>query len=296
MPVTIVGNNTPTAGGVVYGDGTNYASTAAGTSGQVLISGGSGAPSFSTNISGNATNVTGTVAVANGGTGATTLTANNVLLGNGTSALQVVAPGTNGNVLTSNGTTWTSAALPASGAMTLISTQNIASGSATQYITFSGLSTTYNAYMLMILSARGNASAYLDAFLQVFAGGSWITSNYITGASAVATSTLNITDGGGSAGGTSFYLTPTGNGSASIFGNELAGAIYLYNTNRTAGSGGLANVYISSTLSGYNGAGYGGIATGGGYLALSNNITQIRFGCNDWGTIYGTFSLYGITI
>jgi len=38
------------------------------------------------------------------------LTANNVILGNGTSAVQVVAPGTTGNVLTSNGTTWTSAA------------------------------------------------------------------------------------------------------------------------------------------------------------------------------------------
>jgi hypothetical protein len=49
-----------------------------------------------------------TVTVAQGGTGATSLTANNVLLGNGTSALQVVAPGTNGNVLTSNGTTWAS--------------------------------------------------------------------------------------------------------------------------------------------------------------------------------------------
>jgi hypothetical protein len=62
------------------------------------------------NITGNAANVTGTVAVANGGTGATTLTANNVLLGNGTSALQAVAPGTSGNVLTSNGTTWASTA------------------------------------------------------------------------------------------------------------------------------------------------------------------------------------------
>ena len=57
------------------------------------------------------TGVTGTLPVANGGTGAATLTANNVLLGNGTSALQVVAPGTTGNVLTSNGTTWTSTAL-----------------------------------------------------------------------------------------------------------------------------------------------------------------------------------------
>jgi len=48
--------------------------------------------------------------VAFGGTGATTLTSNNVILGNGTSAVQFVAPSTSGNVLTSNGTTWTSAA------------------------------------------------------------------------------------------------------------------------------------------------------------------------------------------
>jgi hypothetical protein len=63
-----------------------------------------------------ATGVTGTLAVANGGTGATSMTANNVILGNGTSAVQVVAPGAAGNVLTSSGgTTWASTALPASG-------------------------------------------------------------------------------------------------------------------------------------------------------------------------------------
>jgi hypothetical protein len=65
-------------------------------------------PTLNQNTTGTASNVTGTVAVSNGGTGATSLTANNVLLGNGTSALQVVAPSTSGNVLTSNGTTWTS--------------------------------------------------------------------------------------------------------------------------------------------------------------------------------------------
>lgn len=53
-----------------------------------------------------------TLPVTKGGTGVATLAANNVLLGNGTSALQEVAPGTSGNVLTSNGTTWTSAAAP----------------------------------------------------------------------------------------------------------------------------------------------------------------------------------------
>ena len=61
-----------------------------------------------------ATGVTGTLPVANGGTGAATLTANNVLLGNGTSALQAIAPSTAGNVLTSNGTTWASSAAPPS--------------------------------------------------------------------------------------------------------------------------------------------------------------------------------------
>jgi hypothetical protein len=57
----------------------------------------------------------GTLAVANGGTGATTITANSVVLGNGTSAVQTVAPSTSGNVLTSNGTTWESTAPAASG-------------------------------------------------------------------------------------------------------------------------------------------------------------------------------------
>lgn len=55
--------------------------------------------------------VTGTLPVGNGGTGSTTLTLNNVLVGNGTGALQSVAPGTSGQVLRSNGTTWSSAAV-----------------------------------------------------------------------------------------------------------------------------------------------------------------------------------------
>ena len=57
-----------------------------------------------------AVTLTTALPVASGGTGAATLTANNVLLGNGTSAPLFVAPGTTGNVLTSNGTTWSSTA------------------------------------------------------------------------------------------------------------------------------------------------------------------------------------------
>jgi hypothetical protein len=66
--------------------------------------------------------------VASGGTGATSLTANNILLGNGTSAVQVVAPGTAGNVLTSNGTTWQSTApAPSSGSVTATASGSISS-------------------------------------------------------------------------------------------------------------------------------------------------------------------------
>lgn len=65
MPVTIDGNNTPTAGGVGYGDGSELAFTAAGTSGQVLKSNGTSAPSWEamatylpvTTYSGSVTNV-----------------------------------------------------------------------------------------------------------------------------------------------------------------------------------------------------------------------------------------------
>lgn len=54
--------------------------------------------------------VTGNWQPANGGTGRTTLTANNLILGNGTSPVNFLAPGTSGNVVTSNGTAWASAA------------------------------------------------------------------------------------------------------------------------------------------------------------------------------------------
>lgn len=102
---------------LVIGGGAGATPTALGslgTTATVLHGNAAGAPTFGAVAL--ASDVSGTLPVANGGTGAATLAANNVLLGNGTSALQVVAPGTSGNVLTSNGTTWASAAATSGGA------------------------------------------------------------------------------------------------------------------------------------------------------------------------------------
>jgi hypothetical protein len=71
----------------------------------------------SSNVSITGGSITGItdITVADGGTGASSFTANSVLLGNGTSSFLTVAPSTSGNVLTSNGTTWTSASIPVNG-------------------------------------------------------------------------------------------------------------------------------------------------------------------------------------
>ena len=91
--------------------------------------------------------MSGTIAVANGGTGVTTLATNNVLLGNGTSTLQTVAPGTSGNVLTSNGSTWQSVPALPSGTITMWPTGTpptgwlLADGSAVSRVTYATLFT-----------------------------------------------------------------------------------------------------------------------------------------------------------
>jgi hypothetical protein len=117
----------------------------------------SGANSDITSLTGLTTPLT----VAQGGTGAATLTANNVLLGNGTSAPQFVAPSTSGNVLTSNGTTWASTAN---------------TGAAKAWVNFSGVaSTTINSSFNVLTVTYVSTGTYTVNFTTAMPNAFFVT-------------------------------------------------------------------------------------------------------------------------
>jgi hypothetical protein len=114
------GNVTFPTNQVLLGNGSNNLTSVStlGSTGQVLTSQGSNAPTWTNAVNSLSTGTTGltlnsstgnltlsgTLTVANGGTGANTFTQFDVLLGNGTSAVTSVGgTGTNNFVLTSNG-------------------------------------------------------------------------------------------------------------------------------------------------------------------------------------------------
>lgn len=185
----------PTAGAVAYGASTSALGyTAVGTSGQVLLSGAGGTPTWSTNIAGSAAGLTSTLVAASGGTGFASYTVGDVLAAGTTSAFSKVSPGATGTLLTSNGT----GTLPSFNALTTVAlttgtistapsgsndivnkayADSIASGinfhAACQYATTTTLpSNTYNngsSGVGATLTATANASLTIDGHTFVLA-------------------------------------------------------------------------------------------------------------------------------
>ncbi len=193
----------------------------------------------------NVGSVTGTLAVGNGGTGATTLTANNVLLGNGTSALQVVAPGNSGNLLTSNGTTWGS-----TGSLTGIRAAIYTAG--THTFTVPAGVTAVRVFVVAGGGGGGNASTGGSlAFSSAGGGGGggagqgWVS---VTPGASIA---VTVGSGGAAAavgGSSSFgaFITTTGGAAGGSSGNNAtasggaggsAAGAALVSTGTTGGSG-----------------------------------------------------------
>lgn len=146
------------------------------------------------------TAVTGTLPVSNGGTGLATAAVNNVLLGNGTSALQTVAPGASTNVLTSNGTTWASSTNLAIGVGQ--TWQNMTS-SRTADVTYTN--STGRPIMISVYGSSGaNRSGllYVDSVL--------IARTETTGSSGIGTLTAIVPNG-------STYIVSAGSTAWSVF-------------------------------------------------------------------------------
>jgi hypothetical protein len=129
------------------------------------------------------------LAVADGGTGASSITSNSVILGNGSSALSgnLVAPSTSGNVLTSNGTTWTSVA----GAYPLTSGTAVASTSGTS-IDFTSIPSWVKRVTVMFNEVSTNGTSNYQ--VQLGTGGVATTSGYRVYASTFGSSSIASSD------------------------------------------------------------------------------------------------------
>ena len=183
-------------------DGGTGASTAANARTN-LSAASSGANSDITSITGLTTALT----VAQGGTGAATLTANNVVLGNGTSAVQFVAPSTSGNVLVSDGTTWTSGS---AGVTSAVAGNGIAVSSATGAVTISAAALSYGSVGSYIFGVRYQTGT-LTAGTSYSAGGG--ADQIRSGTLGVSGTTNNLSGTWRNMGGTVTYPC----GSADIF-------------------------------------------------------------------------------
>ena len=167
-----------------------------GNTGEALISVGTSTPVF------------GVLGVAGGGTGIATLTANNVILGNGTSSPLFVAPGTSANVLTSNGSTWISSASASAATPTALGTVYGAGDTGAYGNSFYG----YGSGNGNTASA-GNNTALGHSSLYTNASGNWNT--------AAGFKTLYFNNGVGTDfntafGGAAMYYTTTGNSCTAI--------------------------------------------------------------------------------
>jgi hypothetical protein len=185
MPVTIDGSNTPTAGGIGYGDGTELAFTTAGSSGQALLSAGAGVPTWGTPTASTATTATNLAGGFAGG----------VPYQSAPGTTAILAAGSSGQLLQTNGAgapSWVTVATPTSG-LTLVQTVT-ASGSTA---VVNGFSSTYDNYILIISDVYPAADGRNFEF-KFYITGTLISANYQYAYANVNSSSANSNIGSAS--------------------------------------------------------------------------------------------------
>lgn len=252
-----------------------------GNTGKFLTTDGSAASWDAVDIS---SEITGTLPVANGGTGATTLAANNVLLGNGTSSPLAVAPSTAGNVLTSNGTTWQSVAPAGGGAWELIGSITLSNSAS---VVFNNLNSSYSSYVfvfeevsldhgrqLYMLTSEDNGSTYYE-------GGDHRNKAiaYRSG-SAVAVYTAETNR---------YQVTMVDPGSSSSSYAPISGTAHVYNVGRnTRFFSAITNLTYSDTSQNHL------VYVGSCYSQSVRNVNAIKFESQLGNLNSGRISLYGV--
>lgn len=222
---------------------------------------------------GSVTNLVVPIAAADGGTGRNTLTTNSVVLGNGTAAVQLVAPGATGNALVSDGTTWTSSA---NSGRLLRGPQILTSG--TTYTTPAGCK---HIYVDMVGAGGGGAGSNSNPAAGGGGGAGAYAAKYFdvtpatdyTYAIGAAGSAGTSTSSGGTGGSTTFTVdtvtVTAGGGSGGLYATSAgglggAGGAGGTATNGDINSGGGGGAGASSSSLAYSPGGIGGASFFGG--------------------------------
>ena len=300
-------DNSPTAGGIVYGTGPALAVSAAGTLGQVLTSGGAGAPTWSTAAAGTVSSVSvvsanglaGTVATATT-TPAITLstTVTGLLKGNGTAISAATsgtdyAPATSGtsilygdgaggfsNVTIGTGVAFTAGTLSATGSGGTVTSVTgtapvVSSGGATPAISMAAATTSVNGYLTSTdwntFNNKGSGTVTSVAALTLGTTGTDLSSTVATG-----TTTPVIT-----------LQVPTASAS-----NRGALSAADWTTFNSKGSGTVTSVSGTGTV---NGITLTGTVTTTGSLTLGGTLSGVSLTTQVSGTLPTANGGTGIT-
>ena len=182
--------------------------------------------------------ITSVLPVTSGGTGLSSLNLNNVILGNGTSAVQFVAPGASGNILTSNGTSWVSTSATSSSGRLVSAPSIFTTGSGTYTV-----SASTNSIYVEVIGAGGGSG-----------GGTSSPGNYVGAGGG---------GGGGAYAAKYFTVTPSTGYSYTVGSGGTAGAFNNASPGGTGGTGGSSTFVVSAvTVTAGGGSGGTGANTG----------------------------------
>jgi hypothetical protein len=291
LPIANGGTNgtaTPTAGTIAYGTGSAYAFNTAGTSGQPLLSGGSGAPTF------------GTLSVGAGGTGQTSYTDGQLLIGNtvgNTLSKSTLTAGSGVTITNGNGSI-TISATGSGGTVTSVgATAPVASsgGTAPTISLNSAYGDTLNPYgskTANFFLAAPNGVAGAPTFRAIAAADVPTLNQNTTGTAANITASSNSTLTTLSA-----LSLPGSQVSGNISGNaaNVTGVVGVAN-----GGTGLSSTPLNGQLNIGNGTGFTrATLTQGSGITITNGAGSITIAANNSGTVTsvgGTGSANGLTL